>query len=135
MLYRLINGSKMHDYIHNCVFIDEAGFNINMRRTRAWSQLEAQSIFELSSARAVSHSSWYNSAFGVINVSMGEPGHFKKKKDVGATKKSIWRRRIYYTKRHHSWPLLPVHQCHIKNYGCISQYKGLPHCHGQCPYP
>lgn len=41
-------------YMQNCVFIDESGFDINMRRSRAWSKRGTQAIIESPSARAVS---------------------------------------------------------------------------------
>lgn len=56
-------------YIQNCVLLDESGFDINMHRSRAWSQRGIQAIVESSSARAVSYTIiGVISAFGVVNV-------------------------------------------------------------------
>ncbi|CEP17543.1 hypothetical protein [Parasitella parasitica] len=74
--------------MENCVFPDETGFDINMRRLIAWSCRETQAIFESPSARGVSHTVFdaVVSAFGAVNVSMREPGNVKKRRVVGATK-------------------------------------------------
>ena len=75
-------------YMQNCVFLDESGFDINMRRLRAWSQRGTQAIIESPSARAVSYTIiGAISAFGVVNVSIRDPGNVKKRKVVGATKR------------------------------------------------
>ncbi|KAG1152798.1 hypothetical protein G6F37_000839 [Rhizopus arrhizus] len=54
-------------FMKNCVFLDEAGFDVNMCRSRGWTQRV--------------------SAFGVVNVSMREPGNVKKRRVVGAKKR------------------------------------------------
>jgi hypothetical protein len=41
--------------MQNCVFLDESGFDINMCRSRAWSQRDTQAIIKLPSERVVSH--------------------------------------------------------------------------------
>ncbi|CEP18324.1 hypothetical protein [Parasitella parasitica] len=54
-------------YMQNCVFLDESGFDINMRRSRAWSARGTQAVRESPSARAVSHTViGAVSAFGVV---------------------------------------------------------------------
>ncbi|KAL7334684.1 hypothetical protein PS15p_200275 [Mucor circinelloides] len=43
-------------YMQNCVFFDESGFDINMRRTRGWSKKQGtQAVIETPSARGASH--------------------------------------------------------------------------------
>ncbi|KAG1136875.1 hypothetical protein G6F37_011645 [Rhizopus arrhizus] len=72
----------------NCVFLDKAGFEINMRRSRGWSRRGAQAIIKSPSARGVSRTVTGDiSALGVANVSMREPGNSKKRIVVGATKR------------------------------------------------
>jgi hypothetical protein len=72
----------------NCVFLDKAGFDINMQRSRGWSRRGAQAIIKSLSARGVSHTVTGDiSALGVANVSMREPGNIKKRIVVGATKR------------------------------------------------
>ncbi|KAI8991925.1 hypothetical protein BDF20DRAFT_810811 [Mycotypha africana] len=70
--------------MQNCVFLDEAGFDINMRRSKAWSQHGRQMIIELLSAGRVPHTVMGAiSSFGVVNVSLREPGNAKKRKALG----------------------------------------------------
>ncbi|KAI8636537.1 hypothetical protein BD408DRAFT_376719, partial [Parasitella parasitica] len=77
-------------FMQNYVFLDEAGFDINMRRSRAWSEGGTEAVIESPSARGVSHTIiGAISAFGVVNVSMREPGNVKKRKVVGATKRKV----------------------------------------------
>lgn len=73
-------------FMQNCVFL-EAGFDINMRHSRGWSRRDTPAIIESPSARCVSHTIiGAISAFGVVNVSIREPGNVKKRKVVGAKK-------------------------------------------------
>jgi hypothetical protein len=66
-------------YLQNCVFLDELGSNIDIRRSRAWSQRGTQAIIESPSARTVSHTIIDAiSAFGAVNVSIRNPGNVKK---------------------------------------------------------
>ncbi|GAN11558.1 hypothetical protein MAM1_0691d11127 [Mucor ambiguus] len=59
-----------------------------MRRSRAWSPRGTQAVIELPLARAVSHTVIVAvSAFGVVNVSLRDPGNVKKRKVVGAKKR------------------------------------------------
>ncbi|KAI7846699.1 hypothetical protein BDC45DRAFT_542629 [Circinella umbellata] len=44
------------DYLKNCIFVDESGFDINMRRSRGWSPRSSKSITETPSTKATSHS-------------------------------------------------------------------------------
>jgi hypothetical protein len=72
----------------NCVFLDEAGFDVNMRRSRGWAQRGKPAIEETTSARDISHTViGAVSAFGVVNVSMREPDNVKKRRVVGAKKR------------------------------------------------
>jgi hypothetical protein len=74
--------------MQNCAFLDESSFDINMRRLRAWLQRGIQATIESPSARAVSHTIINAiSAFGVVDVSIRDPGNVKKRKIVGATKR------------------------------------------------
>ncbi|KAG2191411.1 hypothetical protein INT47_012674 [Mucor saturninus] len=76
------------DYLNNCIFVDESGFDINMRRSRGWSQRGTEAIITTPSARGVSHTViGAISAIGVVNLSMRESGNVKRRKVVGATKR------------------------------------------------
>ncbi|CEP13779.1 hypothetical protein [Parasitella parasitica] len=75
-------------YMQNCVFLDESGFDVNMRRTRGWSKQGTQAVVETPSARGASHTIiGAISAFGVVNVSVRDPGNTRKRRVVGATKR------------------------------------------------
>lgn len=75
-------------YMQNCAFLDESGFDINMRRSRVWSKSSTQVIIESPSARAVSHTIiGAVLAFGVMNASIRDSGNVKKRRVVGATKR------------------------------------------------
>lgn len=75
-------------FMQNCVFIDEAGSDINIRRSRAWSKRGTEAIIGLPSARDVSHTAiGAVSAFGVVNVSMRDPRNVKKRRVIGAAKR------------------------------------------------
>ncbi|KAG1626021.1 hypothetical protein G6F44_012543 [Rhizopus delemar] len=55
-------------FMNNCVFLDEAGFDVNMRRSRGWAQRGKPAIEETTSARGVSHTViGAISAYGVVN--------------------------------------------------------------------
>ncbi|KAG2191303.1 hypothetical protein INT47_005744 [Mucor saturninus] len=76
------------DYLNNCIFVDESGFDINMRRSHGWSQRGTEAIITTPSARGVSHTViGAISAIGVVNLSMRESGNVKRRKVVGATKR------------------------------------------------
>lgn len=84
---RWVRNNNM-DYLNNCIFVDESGFDINMRRSRGWSKRGTQAIITTPSARGVSHTViGAISAIGVVNLSMREAGNVKKRKVVGATKR------------------------------------------------
>lgn len=72
-------------YMQNCVFLDESGFDINMCRYRAWAARGMQTVIESPSVKAVSHTViGAVSAFGVVSVTLRDPGNVKKRKVVGA---------------------------------------------------
>ncbi|SAM04526.1 hypothetical protein [Absidia glauca] len=76
------------DYTRNCVFIDEAGFNINLRRSMGWSAKGTTPIVKVATTRAISHTILGAiSTAGVINVSIRTPNpqQSKKRKLVKAT--------------------------------------------------
>ncbi|KAG2209691.1 hypothetical protein INT47_001837 [Mucor saturninus] len=76
------------DYLNNCIFVDESGFDINMRRSRGWSQRGTEAIITTPSVRGVSHTViGAISAIGVVNLSMRESGNVKRRKVAGATKR------------------------------------------------
>ncbi|KAG1464956.1 hypothetical protein G6F46_009144 [Rhizopus delemar] len=76
------------DYLKNCIFVDESGFGINMRRSRGWSPRGSKSITETPSTKATSHSVLGTiSAIGVVNMKLRESGNLKRRKVVGATKR------------------------------------------------
>jgi hypothetical protein len=45
------NLKKDVDYMSNCVFIDEAGFHVNLRRTQGWAPKDEPSKVKLLTAR------------------------------------------------------------------------------------
>lgn len=73
-------------YMQNCVFLDASGLDINMRRSRSWSQRGTQATIESPSARAIAHTIIDAiSAYGAVNVNIRK---FQKKRKVfGATKR------------------------------------------------
>lgn len=80
--------TKGMDFMKNCVFLDESGFDINMRHSR--SQRGTEAVIESPSARGVSHIVIGTvSAFGVVNLSIRDPGNVKRRKMVGVTKRKI----------------------------------------------
>jgi hypothetical protein len=44
------------DYIKNCVFIDKAGFHINLKRNWAWSRVGTKAVVTVPLTKAPSHS-------------------------------------------------------------------------------
>ncbi|KAG2209381.1 hypothetical protein INT45_010803, partial [Circinella minor] len=76
------------DYLKNCIFVDESGFDINMHRSRGWSPRSSKSITETPSTKATSHSVLGAiSAIGVVNMKLRESGNLKRRKVMGATKR------------------------------------------------
>jgi transposase len=76
------------DYLKNCVFVDESGFDINMRRSRGWSPCGSKTITETPSTKATSHSVLGAiSAVGVVNMKLRESGNLKRRKVVGTSKR------------------------------------------------
>ncbi|GAA5813077.1 hypothetical protein MFLAVUS_006544 [Mucor flavus] len=76
------------DYLNNCIFVDESGFDINMRRSRRWYKRGTEAVITTLSSRGVSHTViGAILAIGVVNLSMRESGNIKRRKFVGATKR------------------------------------------------
>lgn len=62
------------DYMNNCVFIDEAGFNANLRRTQGWAPKGELAIVKVLTARANSISILgVISSKGLIKVCLKKP--------------------------------------------------------------
>jgi hypothetical protein len=85
------------DYISNCVFVDESGFNINMRPPSAWSTVGTPAIVTTKSTRATSHTILGAiSAMGVVDIELRvaeKPKHRKieggrKRKQTSDTKRA-----------------------------------------------
>jgi hypothetical protein len=75
------------NYLKNCIFVGESGFDINMRRSRGWSPWGSKTIIETPSTKATSHSVLGAiSADGVVNLKLRESGNLKRRKVLGATK-------------------------------------------------
>lgn len=80
------------DYMNNCVFIDEAGFNANLRRTQGWVPVGETPIVKVLTARANSISilgATYPK--GLIKICLRKPippESSKKRKLAGGVKKS-----------------------------------------------
>lgn len=76
------------DYLQNCVFVDEAGFNINMRSPHARPVRGTPAIVETPTTRAISHTILGAiSAIGVICVEIREPLKPERVKIVGGGNK------------------------------------------------
>jgi hypothetical protein len=76
------------DFINNCVFIDEAGFHTNMKRTRAWSRKGEKAIVKTPVTRAPSHTIiGAISTLGVVQVSLRKPLPAPPKKKAPKTRK------------------------------------------------
>ncbi|CEP19424.1 hypothetical protein [Parasitella parasitica] len=62
------------DFSRNCIFIDEAGFDINMKPSRAWAPRGQMAVTTIPTARAPSHTIiGAISTVGVINLSIRLP--------------------------------------------------------------
>lgn len=76
------------DYQSNCIFIDEAAFHVNLKRTMAWSKKGERAIVETPVTRAQTTTILGAiSPLGVINVKVRRPyqSTSKKKKVTGST--------------------------------------------------
>ncbi|KAI9267290.1 hypothetical protein EDC94DRAFT_495331, partial [Helicostylum pulchrum] len=76
------------DYLANCVFVDEAGFNINMRGPTARSAKGTPAVVVTPTTRAISHTILGAvSASGVVNLEVRVPIAPKRVKVDGARKR------------------------------------------------
>ena len=83
------------DYLKNCIFIDESGFDVNMRRSRGWSAQGTRAIVVTPSTKGTSHTViGAISAIGVVNLSLRKAGNTKKRRVVGATKRKAHEDRL-----------------------------------------
>lgn len=72
------------DFTTNCVFIDEAAFNINQRRTFAWAEKGDTPIVKVAKTRAISHTILGAiSVAGVVNISIRKPRTKQKRQKRG----------------------------------------------------
>ncbi|CEI89974.1 hypothetical protein RMCBS344292_04310 [Rhizopus microsporus] len=78
----VINWSKTDlDYQSNCVFIDEAAFNVNLKRTMGWSKKGERVIVEIPTTRAQTTTILGAiSPHGIINVKVRRPYQSASKK-------------------------------------------------------
>jgi hypothetical protein len=77
------------DFTKNCVFIDESGFDINLKPSRAWAPKGKDAIVERPKTRAISHSIiGCISAVGVINVNIRVPSSPPKIRKIQGGKKN-----------------------------------------------
>ena len=78
------------DYLSNCVFVDEAAFHINMKRSYAWSKKGSRAIVKVPKTRAMTTTILGAiSPFGVVNVSVRRPKAMapsKKRKTAGSSR-------------------------------------------------
>ncbi|KAG2232257.1 hypothetical protein INT48_001542 [Thamnidium elegans] len=77
------------DYMTNCVFIDEAGFNANLRRTQGWAPIGETPIVKVKTARANSIFLGATSPKSLIKVCLRKPvppPSSKKRKLAGTAK-------------------------------------------------
>lgn len=76
------------NYLQNCVFVDEAGFNINMRSSNARSIRGTPAIVETSTTRAITHTILGAiTANDIIAIEIREPPKPKKAKIDGGRKR------------------------------------------------
>ena len=77
------------DYLSNCIFIDEAAFHINMKRTVAWSKIGSRAEVVIPKTKAKTTTILGAiSPYGVINVKVRKPravNQNKKRKAGGGT--------------------------------------------------
>ncbi|KAK4509679.1 uncharacterized protein ATC70_006981 [Mucor velutinosus] len=77
------------DYMSNCVFIDEAAFHINMKRSIAWSKVGTRAVVKIPKTRAKTTTILgATCAFGVVNIKVRRPRVMptsKKRKTVGSS--------------------------------------------------
>jgi hypothetical protein len=77
------------NYLTNCVFVDEAAFNINMRAPYGRSLCGTPAIVETPSTRAISHTILGAiSSQGVVSVEVREPLKSKKIKVAGGKERN-----------------------------------------------
>lgn len=73
------------DFLRNCVFMDEAGFDINMRSPQARSLSDTPTMIETQSTRAISHTILRAmTAYNVVDIRIREPLKSKKIKVAGS---------------------------------------------------
>lgn len=80
------------DYLSNCVFIDESGFNINMKRSIAWAKKGERAIVTVPKTRASNITILGAIAsYGVLNISVRRPKRTEpsKKRKVGGAATSV----------------------------------------------
>ncbi|KAG1135061.1 hypothetical protein G6F37_007927 [Rhizopus arrhizus] len=76
------------DYMNNCVFIDESGFNANLRRTQGWAPKEETAKVKVLTAKANSISILDAiSAKYLIKISLRKPMHSSKKRKLAGGRK------------------------------------------------
>ncbi|KAL7313071.1 hypothetical protein PS15m_012337 [Mucor circinelloides] len=77
------------DYMSNCVFIDEAAFHINMKRSIAWSKVGSRAVVKVPKTRAKTTTILgATCAFGVVNIKVRRPRVMpasKKRRTVGSS--------------------------------------------------
>ncbi|EIE88349.1 hypothetical protein RO3G_13060 [Rhizopus delemar RA 99-880] len=80
------------DYLNNCIFIDEAAFHINMKRTVPWSKIGSHAEVVIPKTRAKTATILGAiSSYGVINVKVRKPRavNQNKKRKAGGGKAVI----------------------------------------------
>lgn len=80
------------DYLSNCIFIDEAAFHINMKRTIIWSKIGSRAEVVIPKTRAKATTILGAiSPYGVINVKVRKPRavNQNKKRKAGGGKAVI----------------------------------------------
>ena len=76
------------DYMNNSVFIDESGFNANLRRTQGWTPKEEAAKVKVLTAKANSISILNAiSAKDLIKISLRKPMYSSKKRKLAGGRK------------------------------------------------
>jgi hypothetical protein len=123
------------DYLENCVFVDESGFDINMRPPGGWSAKGTPAIVTTPSNRAESHtilgavSAKYVVSMELRNL---QEHSFKKLKiDISNRKRKRHpNQKKAYLQRYCHWPLYEVYSKHYGRNGFHSGNERILHSNG-----
>lgn len=97
-------------YLSNCVFVDESGFDINMRPPSAWSTAGTPAVVETKSTKATSHTILGAiSAIGAVDIELRVAVKPKQRKIDGGRKRKQTPNIKKKNKRNYNRPLFEFH--------------------------